>query len=615
MTTQSAKETMAVIDETLGASAPILARTMFHGQHAINDLLEATDAKLKEELSLVTPLELWQAAAKLSRTKGREATKLESELQGKIALRAEDIEKLRDRCASAASDLHTRECDLKAKESENAFLSIQHGDEGGQPTATAPQTLSLQAKLTEAKLTFDTLQAKASNINEERDVLLKGLNLYLARAIQEEKKATEEYQRIQLKSQSATLNIETLLSRIKGLEKKWQVDLSTGEIPNGFRVPDTCPTCLQPVLVEQSPDSHVHGADYETLQARAEGEISEALEALQISETILADVEEDLDKVDRARMESEQKVLIAQEEIKSKSVDWEKISSAAQEELRQYQSKVTELTESYGAAYELQQKATLERSTMEAQLNTAREAVRYAKAAHEELVTEWDRMKAALLDLNAEAKRWQGVLRVMSKLSDAFGNRGIQTFVLQNAVNDLEVLTQGYLDDFSDGAQRLQFTLDAGDRILRRSLVREPDGSFRDRPLATLSGGQWRRASLALTLGFADLVAQKGKLRPSLMILDEPLTFLDRTGRSDVGKVLREILGRNKRSDAQRRDDSGRKSRRTSNLSSVSTIIMILQDLAAEELEEAFDHIDEVVKQDGSSSVKLDETSEGQNDH
>ena len=39
------------------------------------------------------------------------------------------------------------------------------------------------------------------------------------------------------------------------------------------------------------------------------------------------------------------------------------------------------------------------------------------------------------------------------------------------------------------------------------------------------------------------------------------------------------------------------------------TIIMILQDLAAEELEEAFDHIDEVVKYDGFSSVSIDERS------
>jgi len=40
---------------------------------------------------------------------------------------------------------------------------------------------------------------------------------------------------------------------------------------------------------------------------------------------------------------------------------------------------------------------------------------------------------------------------------------------------------------------------------------------------------------------------------------------------------------------------------------SVSTVLLILQDLAAEELEEAFDSIDEVVKEGGTSTVKIDE--------
>jgi hypothetical protein len=38
-----------------------------------------------------------------------------------------------------------------------------------------------------------------------------------------------------------------------------------------------------------------------------------------------------------------------------------------------------------------------------------------------------------------------------------------------------------------------------------------------------------------------------------------------------------------------------------------STIILILQDLAAEELEEAFDKMDTVVRENGGSFVMLDE--------
>jgi hypothetical protein len=75
------------------------------------------------------------------------------------------------------------------------------------------------------------------------------------------------------------------------------------------------------------------------------------------------------------------------------------------------------------------------------------------------------------------------------------------------------------------------------------------------------------------------------------------LTHLDRSGRSRVGVLLRSLL---------QNDDSPVLSHGGMEL---STILIILQDLAAEELEESFDHIDEVVKIDGVSAVSIDEQS------
>jgi DNA repair exonuclease SbcCD ATPase subunit len=125
--------------------------------------------------------------------------------------------------------------------------------------------------------------------------------------------------------------------------------------------------------------------------------------------------------------------------------------------------------------------------------------------------------------------------------------------------------------------------------------VQNPDGTWRKRSLSSLSGGQWRRCSLALSLGFIELASHRGKLRSSLLVLDEPLTHLDSAGRSSVGKLLRKMLSNSDESTS------------TSRLSSLglSTILVILQDIAAEEIEECFDYIDEVVKSDGESYVVL----------
>ena len=84
-------------------------------------------------------------------------------------------------------------------------------------------------------------------------------------------------------------------------------------------------------------------------------------------------------------------------------------------------------------------------------------------------------------------------------------------------------------------------------------------------------------------------------MRPSLCVLDEPLTHLDRSGRTKVGHLIRKML--------RPQGDPGGVGLGGLGL---STIVLILQDLAAEELEESFDSIDEVEKKGGTSFVKVD---------
>ena len=54
--------------------------TIFHGQHATYRLLEATDSCLKQELSLILPLTVWEQAAQAARSKKRAAVEEASKL-------------------------------------------------------------------------------------------------------------------------------------------------------------------------------------------------------------------------------------------------------------------------------------------------------------------------------------------------------------------------------------------------------------------------------------------------------------------------------------------------------------------------------------------------------
>ncbi len=72
------------------------------------------------------------------------------------------------------------------------------------------------------------------------------------------------------------------------------------------------------------------------------------------------------------------------------------------------------------------------------------------------------------------------------------------------------------------------------------------------------------------------------------MILDEPFTHLDGEGRRRVGRLLKGMLKKSV-TDEELREDDGPSG-------GLDTIMIILQDLAADEMEEAFDHIDIVSK-------------------
>lgn len=147
---------------------------------------------------------------------------------------------------------------------------------------------------------------------------------------------------------------------------------------------------------------------------------------------------------------------------------------------------------------------------------------------------------------------------------------------------------------------------------------------------------------MALDFAFAETIRRKGTLRSNLMVMDEVLTHLDASGREAVGTVLRAMVdgpcitdSANSSGGVKHRDDelivtdgkgvelvdivndTESKSKKISSVDgdirqmllgggSYETVIVILQDLSAVELEEAFDHIDTVVKDGDTSRVIID---------
>jgi DNA repair exonuclease SbcCD ATPase subunit len=570
-----------LLEEKLGINPQLLSRTMFHGQHAINELLEATDKSLKDELSLVVPLGLWQDAATLARTKSREAGKSVSELNGMITMRSEDVEKLSLRRARAKEEAETKQkilekLELQVEDEKNKVKSSQGADQ--------TDFSELEMRLQQVKDEAMEIESRYQSISNERDEEISPL----ARIFDELNSALPVlYERCRIHEReafAATMKVDSAKEKIEGLEQKWSVDLSSG-LTDIFVSPETCPTCFQPVSSDGDGHSHVD------LKELADREIDSALQVSRKAQAVLESADEKLAVSKDAHSARTRTVKDMEEDLSRAKARWTEEVSKVEEELATKKQKQAQLSEHLSdLARNSQHVSGLQ--AIEASINTERTAAKYTSEAYLGLCDEVKEGGSRLEELKARMDEQKKLGRTMTELAESLGQRGVQTFVLQNVVDALQTVSQMYLDELSDGAQRLELSLDSGDRISRKAFVRVTDGDYRERPLSSLSGGQWRRCSLALTLGFAELVSRRGMMRPSMIVLDEPLTHLDRSGRTVVGDVIRKMLHPE-----------------VSGLGGLgmSTVLLILQDLAAEEIEEAFDCIDEVVKDGGSSFVKVDE--------
>jgi DNA repair exonuclease SbcCD ATPase subunit len=586
LTRQSIKDTQDMINEKLGINPQVLVRTVFNGQHALNELLDASDTKLKDELSLVVPLSIWQDALLLSRQKLRDLGKRISELDGMISVRSDDVVKMKMRLEEAKSryeaELSNHEYSRILLESEIESLSNLEDDNC----------------IVDLKVLEDNALVATNSIRDiEHELEL--VHEQSSRDLSEYEKSINS-----MKAQASTLHIELqslaaernkmaldeALSkdRITRLQEMWNLDFSRG-VPNPFVLPQNCPTCQQPILSRNLTDKHAQ------LESTVRDSVEESLAQLSDARSRLLYIQDAIMETNATKFALENNITDARNVVINKRRMWDDAVKRIESRLhdaRQLQQQASfAVTET---AKKLNEQSKV--ASLRTKISASKDLLDQAAQSVDRAQTEWTEYERLVEELNNERSKLVVMSRLMADLCDAFGTRGIQSFVMQGAVSALETAAQTYLDELSDGAQRLQLTLDANDSIVRRAYVRGEKSIYKERALASLSGGQWRRCSLAFTLAFADLVANRANFRPSLIVLDEPLMHLDQSGRSNVGRLLRKLLRR----------EAEQKIYCPAGLQ-ISTILIILQDLAAEELEESFDAIDEVVKENGASTVFVDQ--------
>ena len=275
MTTQSVKETQALIEEKLGVDAGILSRAAFHGQHSMNDLLEATDARLKDELSLIVPLDLWQEASSIARARARDAKKRSDELEGMKRLRTMDAQDLSKKVDAAKTSMELRKSKLQEVETRmNALLlEIEKSDQKREDWNSD----EVQFKLETIANEIQTLTALYQSNMKERDTEITPLEKELNDANAVIDSLRMKNSKEQMKVSTATISLDSAKTAIRRLEGKWSLNLSDG-IPRVLKPPEECPTCHQPLA------GIGDGHDHRNIEQTIKEEIEQAFEEQRTAE-------------------------------------------------------------------------------------------------------------------------------------------------------------------------------------------------------------------------------------------------------------------------------------------------------------------------------------------
>lgn len=518
------------------------------------------------------------------RTKQRESQRKVSELDGMLLIRQKDASDAIDKCQSAEYELNRRKSSIM--DEQKSLIAKEKALSYLDSNILEDSVKALQTELGVSNDRISQLEHELHELTTTDNSRLTILRSQLEKTMTAQTKAENDLQFSTHQYDSKKIHLGILENQLN-TTGSWDFRDSNQTMTVARSI---CKTCGQKITSEesieflrQSTAARIDSLTTQIQLARQDLAKAECLKhnAIETASAISEDVHKQ-----RAKLQREE------DSLARRSQDLrEQLKAARHDQAEQSLKYSTLIKQSQEVA---QSKIAL--SEIHSQLQRLNDSLAAASDFYETCCSNVKSVEKTISDIESTKATVTQQASSYGSLLSIFG-KSIQSFVLNKVVTALQYYSQSYLDVLSDGSLRLGLEVGQNDSIMKHAQVLSADGTWRMRPLSSLSGGQWRRCSLSLSLGFVDLASHRGKLRSSLLVLDEPLTHLDSSGRDSVGKLLRKMLSNSE-------DDQSAIETQIGGLG-LSTILVILQDIAAEEIEECFDCIDEVIKSEGESHVVL----------
>lgn len=214
-----------------------------------------------------------------------------------------------------------------------------------------------------------------------------------------------------------------------------------------------------------------------------------------------------------------------------------------QSRLREIEAEATALRQTLAGRAELVARTETQQRTVNELQRSAVEAERRLGGARQRLeFAEQQAQKAE--GKMAEKKQWEDEREIFGQLQFAFGPRGLQALLIEQAVPELEEAANELLGRMTDGRMRVKIetqregkTTDTPIETLDILLADEQG----ERPYELFSGGEAFRANFALRIALSKLLARRAGARLQTLVIDEGFGTQDAQGRERLVEAITTI--------------------------------------------------------------------------
>lgn len=165
--------------------------------------------------------------------------------------------------------------------------------------------------------------------------------------------------------------------------------------------------------------------------------------------------------------------------------------------------------------------------------------------AHERALADMEGLKVIRLERAKQLGDAKREHEVHDQLVKAFGKKGVQALIIENAIPELQEEANRLLERLTDGDMRLFFETLKDSKAKKDSPIETLEIKVEDssgpRPLEMYSGGESFRAAFALRIALSKLLARRAGARLQTLIIDEGFGTQDGKGREKLVDALTAI--------------------------------------------------------------------------